>query len=106
DFRSKNDDQVAQAAQLFAQLLQRVVGNRCAGERTSSGVVTAQERCKLAFASSRDLEEFGRLAAQLDGLRVHHVKLGAVQANVGPDVPGQKWMLLGGIVADQQNRRR
>jgi hypothetical protein len=38
--------------------------------------------------------------------RIRDVELGAMQADVGANLPGQQRMLLGGIVADQQDRGR
>ncbi len=46
------------------------------------------------------------MPAQLDGLRVDHIEPRAVQPHVVANLPGQQRMLLGGIVANQQNGRR
>src|ERR1019366_5299424 len=46
------------------------------------------------------------LPAQLDGIRIHHIKFGAMQTDVGANLPRQQRMLVSRIVADQQDRGR
>ena len=75
-------------------------------DRVGGRVVAGEELHEAAFGAGRDLRESCRLAAQLDGRRIRHVQLGAMQANVAANLPGQQRMLLGRIVADQQDRRR
>ena len=69
-------------------------------------IVAGEELHEAAFGAGRDLREGRRLAAQLDRIRIRHVELGAMQANVAANLPGQQRMLVGRIVADQQDRRR
>ena len=58
---------------------------------------------KRAVAERRELQEGLGLAAQLDLLGVGDVERGAVEADVGAEVPGGERGLVGGIAADEQD---
>src|SRR5271165_743929 len=69
-------------------------------------VISAEELYEAAFGAGSDLRKRRSLAMQLDGRGIHQVEPGAMQANVGADLPRQQRMLVCGIIADQQDGGR
>ncbi len=107
NFRAENDDEILFAAQLIAERDPRVFirASRWPGHpRLRSS--PARKLATLPSAPAGICVKARRLPPQLDRLRIDHIELRAVQAHVVANLPGQQRMLLGRIVADQQNRRR
>ena len=103
-FGAENDDQIRFGPECVAQLGERFGCNSRDGLR--GGIISGKVLGELTFASRRKLREAGRLSAELDGLRVDDVQLGAMQPYVVADLPRQQRMLIRRIVADQQDRWR
>src|SRR5262249_21318082 len=55
------------------------------------------------FLAGRNLDETCRFALQLDVARIDDEKFQTVVANTGADLPCDEWILVRGIVADEEN---
>src|SRR3984957_16521825 len=68
-------------------------------------VAAAEVSCQSRIAASGQAQCCFGLAFELDWLVVGHVEPGFVETDVGANLPGEQWMLLRGIAADEQDRR-
>ena len=103
---TEDDDQAGFSFHRVAQFGQSFASELLGDNRVGCAVVAGEELHQAAFGTGRDLRKRRSLPVQLDGRRIRHVQLGAMQPNIAADLPRQQGMLLGGIVADQQDRRR
>src|SRR5208283_6022625 len=103
---AKDDDQAFLILQHVSHLGERLAREMRRRNRIGGAVVSAEELYEAAFGAGRDLRKRCSLAMQLDGRGIYQVQLGAMQANIGANLPRQQWMLLGGIISNQQDGGR
>ena len=84
---------------------QRIAEVRCAVDAVEVGIIRAEEAHGICVAAFGNVEEGFGLAAQLDVTRVHEEDLRLIEPDIGAERPRERGMLLGRIVAEQQNCR-
>ena len=82
------------------------LNERFGGWRIELAFFVSEPAQRGAFSAFRELHDLGRFAVNFAFLAVDDVQAGAVMPHAGANLPGDQRILIGDVVADQQNGLR